>query len=236
MSLVSAARALRCPLELQESAPGSAVSSDAPAAGGDHGSGIRTREPGWGPKRDQNQGVGNGTREVELGPGSGIVDPEREWTVGRGDRDPPEAPPLTLATAQWQARMLPIFCVLPDPRALPGQGRARGSHFMAPGSTSFYPTALGISVWATGLRCLSEPAGPLVGGGWTTPQHRWVYVLFRYSGSNWWVLGGWVDSGAQSLLQGTACLQAFLGVWKGRVGNQNPRPGRASRFQARAVG
>lgn len=174
-------------------------------------------------------GLGNWNWDQE----AGLWTREREWTVGRGDRDPPEAPPLTPAMAQWQARMLPIFCVLPDPRDMPGQGRARGSHFKAPGPTSFYPTALGISVWATGRRCLSEPAGPLVGGGWTTPQHRWAYILFRYSGSNWWVLGGWVDSGAQSLLQRTTCFQAFLGVWKGRVGNQNPRPGRASRSQAR---
>lgn len=131
--------------------------------------------------------------------------------------------------------MLPIFCVLWDPRALPGQGRARGSHFKAPGSTSLHPTALGISVWATRRRCLPEPAGRLVGGGWTTPQHRWACVVFRYSSSNWWVLGGRVDSGAPSPWQGTTCFQAFLGVWTGRVGNQNPRPERPAPRLARQL-
>ncbi|MEJ1278680.1 hypothetical protein NN561_009602 [Cricetulus griseus] len=118
------------------------------------------------------------------------------------------------------------LCVIPDPRALPGQGRARGSHFKATGSTSLHPTAPGISVWATRRRCLPEPPGPRVGGGWTTRQHRWACVLFRYSGSNWWVLGGPVDLGAPSPLQGPTCFQAFLGVWRGKVGNQNPRPER----------
>lgn len=140
----------------------------------------------------------------------------------RGNRDPPEAPPLTPATAQWQALILPIFCVLPDPRALPGRGRARESHFKASGSTSFHPTALGISMRTTRRRCVPEP-GP-VGGGWTTPYPRWACVLFRYSGSNWWVLGGRTDSGEPSLIQGTTCFQAFLGVWWSRVQNQNPRP------------
>lgn len=139
--------------------------------------------------------------------------------------DPPEAPPLTQATAQWQALLLPIFCVLPDPRALPGRGRARGSHFKAPGSTSLHPTALGIPVRTTGRRCVPEP-GPVGGSGWTTSYPGWACVLFRYSGFNWWVLGGRTDLGAPSLMQGTTCFQAFLGVWRSRVGNQNPRPER----------
>lgn len=95
------------------------------------------------------------------------------------DGNPLEAPPLTPASVQWQALMLPIFCVLPDPTALPGRGRARGSHFKAPGSTSLHPTALGISARATRRRCVPEPVGLLVGGGWTTPHPRWACVLFR---------------------------------------------------------
>lgn len=93
MSLVSAARALRCPLELPESAPGSAASSDAPAAGGDHGSGIGTQEPGWGPKReDQNQGEGIGTGELELGPGSRIVDTGAGMDSGERRQGPTRGP------------------------------------------------------------------------------------------------------------------------------------------------
>lgn len=151
--------------------------------------------------------------------------------MGRGDRDPPEAGPLTPATAQWQALILPIFCVLPDPRALPGRRRARRSHFKALGSTSLHPKALEISVRATRRRCVPEPER--VGGGWTTPYPRWACFLFRYSGSNWWVLGGKSDSGAPSVMQGTTCFQAFLGVWWSRVENQNLRPARPASWLAR---
>lgn len=86
--------------------------------------------------------------------------------MGRGDRDPPETMPLIPVTAQWQDLMLPIFCVLPDPRALPGRGRSGGSHFKAPGSTSLHPTALGISLRATRRRSVRARTSGAVGGWW----------------------------------------------------------------------
>lgn len=221
MFLVSATRAFRCPLELPESARGSAASRDAPAAGGTWGSGIGTQELGRKLERgDENQGAGDGTREPGLGPGS------RNGQWGEVAWTRPRPPPLTPATAQWQALILPIFCVLPDPRALPGRGRARGSHFKAPSSTSLHPTALGISVRTTGRRCVPEP-GPVGGGGWTTryPPPGLVFFLGTeaLTGGCWEARLTW-ELGAPSLMPVTTCFQAFLGVWRSRVGNQNPRP------------